>query len=89
MTVPLRMPDISSLRAFVNGRGVDVPIGGTALDAVRLADPAEAAAIEAGTRAIADSRGLPIAGDEAAYGGAIYRTISARAAQRALEGEET
>jgi hypothetical protein len=82
------MIDHPSVRAFVNGRGVDVPAGGTALDAVRLLDPAEAAEIEGGRRAIADSRGLPLPTDTPAHGGAIYRTISARAAQKALEEGE-
>lgn len=88
MTRTLAMTDHRTSRAFVNGRGVDVPAGGTALDAVRLADAAEAAEIEGGRRAIADSRGLPIPADAPAYGGAIYRTISARAAQKALEEGE-
>lgn len=88
MTSTTPMIEHVSVRAFVNGRGVDVPAGGTALDAVRLADPAEAAEIEAGRRAIADSRGLPFPVDTPAYGGAIYRTISARAAQKALEEGE-
>lgn len=79
------MTDQPTVRAFVNGRGVDVPAGGTALDAVRLADPAEAEQVAQGARAIADSRGLPLPADDAAYGGAIYRTISARAAQKALD----
>ncbi|MCU0619145.1 MAG: hypothetical protein MUF40_04475 [Gemmatimonadaceae bacterium] len=79
------MTDQPSSRAFVNGRGVDVPAGGSALDAVRLADAAEATEIEGGRRAIADSRGLPIDPATAAYGGAIYRTISARAAAKALD----
>ena len=79
------MTALPTVRAFVNGRGVDVPAGGTALDAVRLADPAEAEQVAQGVRAIADSRGLPLPADAAAYGGAIYRTISARAAQKARD----
>ena len=31
-----------SIRAYVNGRGVDVPAGATAIDAVRAMDTAEA-----------------------------------------------
>lgn len=65
-------------RVYVNGRGVAVPAGASALDAIRAADPAAADRIVAGERAIADSRGLPIAADSPAYGGAIYRVISAR-----------
>jgi hypothetical protein len=72
------MPDATTVRVFVNERGVDVPAGSTALDAVRALDPDEAARVAAGERAIVDSRGLPAAADAAAYAGAIYRTITAR-----------
>lgn len=65
-------------RVYVNGRGVDVAAGATALDAVRAVDPEAAERIAAGQRAIADSRGLPIAAESPAYGGAIYRIIAAR-----------
>ncbi len=70
----------TELRVFVNGRGQTVPLGATALDAVRAADPAEADAIAAGARMITDSRGLPLAPDAAAHGGAIYRTVRAKPA---------
>jgi len=66
------------LRVYVDGRGYDVPTGGTALDAIRTADPALADRIAAGERAITDSRGLPIPPETAAYGGAIYRVIPVR-----------
>ncbi len=82
MTGTTAMTDQTTVRAFVNGRGVHVPAGGTALDAVRLADPAEADAVAAGQRAIADSRGLPLDATVAVHAGAIYRTVSARAAAR-------
>lgn len=72
------MPD--ALRVFVNGTGLDVPGGATALDAVRAADPAAAAAIDRGERAVSDSRGLPLPPDTPAFAGAIYRVI--RAAER-------
>jgi hypothetical protein len=64
-----------SLRCFVNGRGVDLMPGATALDAVRAAQPDEAAAVAAGDRAITDSRGLPVEPATVAYAGAIYRTV--------------
>ena len=69
---------MSDLRVFVNERGVDVPPGATALDAVRAADPAEADRVAAGERAVADSRGLPTPADAPAFAGAIYRTVTAR-----------
>lgn len=68
----------STVRVYVNGRGVDVPEGGTALDAVRLADTELASRIEAGDRGLTDSRGLPAAADSKVYGGAIFRTVSGR-----------
>ena len=66
-----------TVRVYVNGRGVDVPAGGTALDAVRLFDPAAADAVS-GTRAITYSRGLPAAPGSPVQGGAIFRLVSAR-----------
>lgn len=69
---------MTSVRVYVNGRGYDVPAGATALDAVRAADPVEADAVHAGTRQIADSRGIVIASDTLAYGGVIYRTVGNR-----------
>lgn len=67
------------VRVYVNGRGLDAPTGATCLDAVRLAEPEEATAIEGGKRAIADSRGLPLPVETPVFAGAIYRTISNRA----------
>ena len=69
----------ATVRVYVNGRGVDVPAGGTALDAVRLLDPAAADALLAGARALSDSRGLPADPSAAVHGGAIFRLVSARA----------
>lgn len=66
-----------ALRCFVNGRGVDLPPGACALDALRAAEPDEAVAVTAGQRAISDSRGLPVDPSTAAYAGAIYRTVRA------------
>ena len=44
--------------------------------------------VSAGTRVITDSRGLPIAADTPAYGGAIYRLASARALREAVQEEQ-
>jgi hypothetical protein len=68
----------ATVRVFVNERGVDVPRGATALDALRALDVDEAARVEAGERALVDSRGLPTTSDAPAFAGAIYRTITAR-----------
>ena len=69
---------MSTVRVYVNGRGVDAPAGGTALDAVRIADPIAAEEIEDGRRALTDSRGLPAPPDAPIYQGAIFRLVSTR-----------
>lgn len=69
----------ATVRVYVNGRGVDVPAEATALDAVRLLDPAAADALLAGARALTDSRGLPAEPSAGVHGGAIFRLVSARA----------
>lgn len=70
----------ATVRVFVNERGVSVPAGATALDAVRALLPDEATAVEAGSRRLTDSRGLPVEAGEPLVNGAIYRVVSARAA---------
>jgi len=67
------------LRVFVNGTGLSVPSGSTVIDAIEAADPAAAAAVRAGTRAVADSRGIPVSADTPLSGGYVVRLISARA----------
>ncbi len=69
---------MTSVRVFVNARGYDVPAGASALDAVRIADAAEAEAVSTGTRLITDSRGLAVPPETPAYGGVIYRTVANR-----------
>lgn len=69
---------MTTVRVYVNGKGVDASNEGTALDAVRIADPSLAGAIEAGERALADSRGLPVESTMRLYNGAIFRVISSR-----------
>lgn len=66
------------LRVFVNGVGVSVPAGSTVLDAIVAVDAAAAADLRAGTRAVADSRGLPVANDTPLTGGYVMRIVSAR-----------
>ncbi len=67
-----------TLRVFVNGRGVDVPEGATALDAVRALDAAAAERVRNGTEILTDSRGLPTSFDQALQAGAIFRLIPRR-----------
>ncbi|MBA3919201.1 MAG: hypothetical protein C0516_11525 [Gemmatimonas sp.] len=75
----------SEIRIFVNERGVSVPAGSTALDAVRALFPDDAAGIEAGRLRLTDSRGLPIEADTRPPSGAIFRVV----AQRERAHEET
>lgn len=66
------------IRAYVNGKGVDVPAGASALDAVREYDTAVADQIAAGERALTDSRGLPLDPASVLVGGSIMRIVSGR-----------
>ena len=74
-----------SIRAYVNGRGVDVPTGATAIDAVRAMDTAEADQVLAGERALTDSRGLPLDPSTVLVAGSIVRIVSGRRRGAATE----
>ena len=80
------MPDI--LRVFVNGAGVDVPRGATALDAVRAADAAAADAVASGAQIVTDSRGLPTDASQPVSAGAIFRLVPKRDRSRAADDAE-
>lgn len=67
-----------TIRVYVNGRGCDVAVGMTMLDAVRLADANDGESVAAGRRALADSRGLPLDAGAAVFAGAIIRTVTRR-----------
>jgi hypothetical protein len=67
-----------SIRVYVNGRGVDVPAGSTAIDAVRASDSALAEQVVAGDRALTDSRGLPLEPSQVLVAGSILRIVSGR-----------
>ncbi len=73
------MTEPEVIRVFVNGAGLSIHRGATVVDAVRAHDPALADALSAGTRAVTDSRGLPVALDASLAGGAVLRIVSARA----------
>ncbi len=77
----------ATVRVYVNGRGVDAPSEGSALDAVRLLDGEAADDVMSGERIITDSRGLPVARDSAVFGGAIFRIISNRSRTRVGDDE--
>jgi hypothetical protein len=77
------MTEPDAVRVFVNGTGLSVPRGSTVGDAVRAFSAAEADEVGAGTRAVTDSRGLPVAADAPVNGGAVLRIVSARASRAA------
>lgn len=73
----------------MDGRGADAPAGGTALDAIRAADPSLADAVARGDRRITDSRGVDLAADAPTHGGAIYRVLPVRPPREpALDGTD-
>lgn len=76
---------MTTVRVYVNGRGVDTPATGNALDAVRLFDDALAAEVASGARALTDSRGLPVPNETPVHGGAIFRVVSGRVRDKAAE----
>jgi len=73
---PTSVPD--SLRVYVNERGVSVPHGSVAVDAVRALFPDLATDVEAGRQRLTDSRGLPVEARQALVGGSIYRVVPVR-----------
>ena len=77
------MSEDAAIRVYINGRGVDAPPGGRALDAVRVWDAQVAAEIEGGRRALADSRGLPLDPATPVFSGLIMRIVSNRADRNA------
>ena len=62
-----------TVRAYVDGRPVDVPRGAAVRAVVQAFDPAAAARLDGDGRTVTDSRGLPVDVDAPAYAGAIYR----------------
>jgi hypothetical protein len=67
-----------TLRVFIDGKGVDVPPGAKAIDAVEAFDGAVAVAVRHGEKILTDSRGLPIDGASALESGAIFRILPKR-----------
>lgn len=76
-----------AVRVFVNGRGVDVHQGATALDAVRAVDEGAAAEVEAGTSRLTDSRGLPAMPGDVLVGGSILRVVPVRERRIVTDGD--
>lgn len=72
----------ATVRVFVNGRGLDAPAGGTALDAVALLSAENASAVSAGELIVTDSRGLPVSAETPLFNGALFRLIPRRTRDR-------
>jgi hypothetical protein len=81
------MTEPQKIRVFVNGTALSVDPGRSVLDAVRAFGTVEADEVAAGTRAVTDSRGLPIALESPVTGGTVLRIVSARALRTAEDGE--
>jgi len=78
------MTGTDTVRVYVNERGVTVPTGSVALDAVRALFPDQADEVAVGTLRLTDSRGLPVPSDTPLSGGAIFRVVPMR--ERAENG---
>jgi hypothetical protein len=87
--VDASMDNVRELRAYVNERGVSVPAGSTALDAVRAHSPTLADEVAAGAARLTDSRGLPIDANQLATGGLILRVLPVRAPSQTEQGRES
>jgi hypothetical protein len=83
------MTHLPPMRVFVNGRGLDVDAGATALDAVRAFDPEAAEAVSRGERVVTDSRGLPSDVAVPIQAGAIFRVLPKRERTSALPDDDT
>lgn len=78
------------VRAYVNERGVSVPAGSTAIDAVRAHSVELAEQVAAGEARLTDSRGLPVDAAHPVTGGFILRVLPVRArAQADYDGDAT
>jgi hypothetical protein len=73
---------------FVNSTKIEVPNDSTALDAIRLWNPAAATEVTEGARVVLDDRGLPIDPSTTVHGGSIFRLVPARAAGDAPDESE-
>jgi hypothetical protein len=82
------MSEPELLRVFVNGTALSVAHGATILGAVQAFSASEADEVAAGTRAVTDSRGLPVALDALCTGGTVLRIVSSRALRAAEEETE-
>ena len=69
---------MGTVPVYVNGARVEAPAERSVLDAVRQWDAEAAREVEAGTRHLTDSRGLPLDPATRAAAGTIVRVLRAR-----------
>ena len=81
------MTEPETMRVFVNGTSLTVQHGASVIDAVRAFGTVEAEHVVAGTRAVTDSRGLPVALDAPLASGSVLRIVSSRALRSAEDPE--
>ena len=67
-----------TVRVFVNGKGLDAPAGGTAVDAIAVHSAGDAEKVRAGALLVTDSRGLPVPAESPLFNGALFRLIPNR-----------
>jgi len=67
-----------TLRVFVNGKGYDAAVGGSALDAIALHAAGDAERVRAGVLLVTDSRGLPVPADTPLFNGVVLRLVPNR-----------
>jgi hypothetical protein len=72
------MTEPKSVRVFVDATALELPVGSTAIDAVRALDPSLASSVVDGARIITDSRGLPTAPETPVHAGSIFRIVANR-----------
>jgi hypothetical protein len=71
-------PSTEPVRIFVNAKPVDAEPGEAVIDAIARWDADIAATLRAGSRALADNRGIVTPLETIVHGGAIFRVVSAR-----------
>lgn len=76
---------VEGIRIYLNERGVLLPHGATARDALRHAAPDVLPAAEAGTALVTDGRGLPVSLDTVLEAGTILR--AAHSSRRAVDAD--
>ena len=70
----------TSVRIYIDGKGVDADACATALVALEAHNADVARLVREGTRVIVDNRGLPAPLDQPVSNGSIFRVVSSKQA---------